>query len=756
MSKNYIIVENKDQFDAMMEHIEENPYLAFDTETTGLNVRKDTVIGLSISGEVDTAYYLPRFTWNIETNQLDRVWSDEDFLKALDKIAQCELLMWNGSFDVRVVRHNLNVDLTDSFLADIQLMKHTVAEEGNFGLKTVAVEYQDQLGMDMEVAANQEQIELKENVKKNGGSTTKKCYEMFKADLPVMGKYACSDADLTLKLALLFRNKLEEEDLLDFFYAEEVMPLYKNVTIPMEDNGIKLDLDLINETDHEIIQDMKILENNIIDELFKSDAVYRWYYDMLDQKYPASPKGLFGQKVAEFFELPLPKTKSGKYSLTEKNIKTYCIPTRASGFLLGNSELIPEQLKMIQEEIHKEKNGAKINISSKKQMGEIVFDYMDISPLSKTASGAGQFNDTMIQHLSDDHNFEWAKMLSDYNKLVKIKGTYIDRFLDNQDDGYYYFSYKQWGTISGRYGSDAQQLPRPKEEGELSPLVLKYNNLIRSFFIADEGRVFIDCDYESLEPHVFGHVSGDEGLRNIFRKGHDFYSTIAIATEKLEGVSADKKADNYLGKVNKPLRQKAKAYSLGVPYGLSPYALAKSLDVSQEEAEELYKGYLDGFPELKKWMSDSKKQAQTEGYVKTQVGRIRHLDKVKKLYSKFGDKLLDFKFRRSLQNKHGYDKVQEWYRDYKNGINNARNFQIQGLAASIVNRAAIAINKRFKELGIDGLVIAQIHDQLIVDVPQEKADEAKEIVRHLMENVVQLSIDLKAPPELGYNWRDAH
>ena len=474
------------------------------------------------------------------------------------------------------------------------------------------------------------------------------------------------------------------------------------------------------------------------------------------------PRAVFVGEVWDYIEKETSRKKTITITNGESPVINETVYIKEDFDIVGYEYIIPQQNldyedeRDIQIELWTEFNGGQpINISSKKQMGEITFNHLGIKPLSKTDKGVPQFNDTMIQHLAENGH-EWASKLSDYNKLIKIQGAYIDRFLDNHEDGYYYFYYKQHGTLSGRFSSDAQQLPRPKEEGELSPTVLYFNNIIRSFFIAGEDRVFVDADYESLEPHVFAHVSGDEGLRDIFRKGHDFYSTIAIATEKLEGVSADKKADNYLGKLNKPLRQKAKAYSLGVPYGMSVYALAKSLGVEQEEAQVLYDGYLDGFPELKKWMEKSKKDAQYKGYITTQTGRIRHLDRVKDLHSRHGEKLLDFKYRKKLEKKHGSDAVLNAYRDYKNGINNSRNFQIQGLSASIVNRAMIEIMREFKSRDINAWVCGTIHDQIIVNAPVDKSEICAKIVEEIMCNTVKLSVTLKAPAEVGDNWKDTH
>lgn len=775
--KKYTIVRTKEQLEELKSHILAWDFFAFDTETTGLNVRKDKVIGLSVCGEGGTAFYLPRLTWNKHLHCLQQVISDSEFYEIVLMLSKKELLMWNGSFDVRIVKNNIGIDLTESLLADIMLMKHTVEEEGDFALKKVAIQYQAEIGLDVEKAANEEQLILKENVKANGGTTTKDNYEMYKADLEILGTYACADADLTLRLANLFKQKLENEGLEEFFYEKEVMPLYKYVTIPMEEHGICLDLPLIESTRSSIIEDMAKLENSILAQLEAIPEVKDWKRRKAMEMFPANNKGAFAQALCEYYNLPLPKSPSGKYSLGKKEIEN--LPhSQVKDFLLFNTKILfpelPEDVRKsalqkalaegldaeLAEEIswnlYVKAGEDVININSKQQMGQIVFGCLKIKPLSKTDKGFPQFNDDTIQHLADVKKITWAKDLSNYNKLVKIKGTYIDRFLDEQEDGVFYPSFFQHRTISGRYGSDLQQLNRVKEDGELDPIVLKYNNIIREFFVSGPGRAFIDDDFESLEPHVFSHVSGDEGLREIFRKGYDFYSTIAIATEKLVGVSADKKAENYLGKVNKPKRQFAKAYSLGIPYGMGAYALGKNLGVSTKEAEVLIDGYLNGFPELHSWMKDSEWQAKNLGYVSSEIGRIRHLPRVKELYRVYGDQLLNFMFRKSLESRLGKEAVQNMYMDYKNGLNNAKNFQIQSLSASIVNLAAIAINKKLKQLKIDGWVCLQCHDQIIVNVPESRAEEAAKLVQYIMENEYPLSIKLKAPAAIGKNFKEAH
>lgn len=281
--------------------------------------------------------------------------------------------------------------------------------------------------------------------------------------------------------------------------------------------------------------------------------------------------------------------------------------------------------------------------------------------------------------------------------------------------------------------------------------------MIRAFLIAGEGRKIIDSDYESLEPHVFASIANDESLRDIFRNGHDFYSTVAIKTEKLEGVSADKNAPNFLKKVDPVKRNQAKAYSLGIAYGMGDYALGMTLGIPTKDAKVLVEGYLNGFPGLKNWRESSREFVKKNGYITNYVGRIRHLPKVKRINEKFGEKMLDWRYRNNLIERYGREAVMQIYRDYRNGLNGCLNYQLQSMGAAIVNRAALGINRKAKELGFDATVQAQIHDQLIINVREDQAEKFAPIVQNIMENIIDLpGITLKAPPEISSNFRDGH
>ena len=688
---------------------------------------------------------------------------------------------------------------------------------------------QKELGLDIDKAANEEQVELKESIKSNGGSVTKELYEIYKADLSILSKYASADTDLTLRICNLYLKKLEDEGLTKFFFEDEVMPIYREVTVPMEAYGVDLDNDLIEKIHSEITKDQKENKDIVMKSLLDLREVQEWVVHTATDAYPPNHKGTWAQRLISRYSLPLPKSeKTGKYSITQKNLEELEDSKIKEFLLTGNLDLIElkEQARISMDLWRESNDGDYINIQSKKHLGEIVFKYLKEKPKTSganTKSGRDKFDMSMVEELAK--KYPWAENLRIYNKLLKIKSTYVDRFRDRQEDGKYFFYFKQNGTVSGRYGSDAQQLPKPLEEGEDAPIIMKYVNIVRAFLTAGKGRKVIDCDYESLEPHCFASVSGDKKLQEIFANNWDFYSYVAIQTEKLEGVSADKKADNYLKKLDPVKRNKAKAYSLGVAYGMEAFALKMTLGVEQNVAEELIKGYLDGFPGLAKWREDSRLQVETHGRITNYLGRIRHLPKVQRIQEEHGtyidkktgdvkcnilnwryrqdwqDTTLTEKWREETWNKisdgdtwdlesfHeiiGAPKVKEsmapqeinqmytdaftryvrdkakaealqTYRDYRNGRNNCLNFQLQSLAAAVVNRAALQINRKAKELGIDAICQAQVHDQLIVNVDEKDAEMFAPHVQEIMETTTILpGVTLKAPPEISDNWRDGH
>jgi len=744
MEKSYKIITDQAGVVELANYIKGGNIIAYDIETTSVNPRNGMIIGFSVSANLNEGYYFPTRYWDNECQALIDSHiagkSCDDIAKQLINLLKGKkLVMHNASFDIRYTKNFYGIDLREDLYCDTLLLRHTLQEDGPFGLKDVAVELQHELGLEAEKEANEEQILMKESIKKNGGQVTKENFEIYKADMELLGRYAAADTDLTLRIMTYYLPILKEQELWDFFFTDEVMPLYKTVTIQMEEVGTELDMALITKTKANIITDLAKLEQEIITDLLAIPEAKQWVMVRATKTFPPKKRGKFAEVLK---------------TITPVN------PDGVQKFLFSGdpNDLDPKDAMKVSLEMWKEKEGAYINISSKQQLSEIVFKYMGIKPLSQTRKGTDQFNDDIIEHLSSTHS--WAAKLRDYNKLTKINSAYIDRFLDGNENGRYYWYFKQYGTTSGRFSSDCQQLPRVLEEGELSDLVLKYNNILRSFLKAEDGRKFIICDQSSLEPRVFASVSNDPNLINVFLDNEDLYSRVAIQAFKLKGLSAKKKDPNYVKTVRPELRQRAKSIALAIPYGAGAWQIGQSLGISMPEAQRLIDGYLDGFPELARWMSDTHLKAQAFGFIKNKTGRIRHLDRVKAIYEKFEDSLIDpksFKMIKGMcKTQDQTDQVMKLRMEYKNGLNNAKNFQIQSLAASIMNRSAIAIHKEFKEKGLDAYIMLQIHDEFVVNCKAEIADQVASIVKHHMENTVQIPTGLVAEPNIADSFGEGH
>ena len=225
-------------------------------------------------------------------------------------------------------------------------------------------------------------------------------------------------------------------------------------------------------------------------------------------------------------------------------------------------------------------------------------------------------------------------------------------------------------------------------------------------------------------------------------------------------MSAKKSDPNFVKTLRPELRQRAKGIALAIPYGAGAWQIGQSLDININEAQRLVDGYLEGFPDLARWMTDTHLRVQSFGYVKSRTGRIRHLDRVKAIYEKFQDSLIEPKafgmMKRMCKTPEQTQSIMKLRMEYKNGLNNAKNFQIQSLSASIMNRSAIGIHKEFKEKGLDACIMLQIHDEFVVNCAADITDEVTNIVRHHMENTVQIPTGLIAEPNIAENFGEGH
>lgn len=682
-----MIITNSEQLNEALAWLAQQETVAYDTETTGLNTRKDAVIGFGISSAA-TGYYFPIYTytsgklqrcrWNHATEHTDAMYS------LLSALRTKKLLMFNASFDARFTKYNLGVDLLPALHADVLLLKHTCDEDYPLGLKDIA---KDLYGQD----ATKEKEEMQASIKANGGTAK----QYFKASTETIAKYCVQDCLLTFKIYNHYSRILTKDGLDTFYYRDEVLPLYKEVTIPMEEHGVLLDLPLLQNSLNEITADLAALEQSIQGAVIPHLELFTTWF--LNKDYPLTT-----------FASKKPSAWTKKYE------------TQMQAWAVENPK------------------GFMFNLQSKHHLKKVFFDTLGETPLSRTPKGAPQVDEEFLEQMAQ--KYDWCADLIVFNKLTKIKGTYIERFLEEQEDGYFYPSFQQHRTVSGRYAGDLQQLPRPLPDGGL---VAKYTNRIRAFFIASEGARLMSADYEQLEPRVFCHVSGDKALAAIFNTGQDFYSEIARMTEGLT-------------EVNKQQRQKAKSYALGIPYGMTGYKLKFEIGCTDDEADALVAKYLSAFPQLQAWMGATKVYARESGAIRSELGRIRRMPQVPRIWNKYYSVIendLDL-WKAFNQHPGVYAAAKADRKLYKNLINNANNFQIQSMAASIMNRASIAIARQLIQNGLRARIVAQVHDELVLHVPENETEQVSELVKNTMENCTLLSVPLITKPQFGTNYKE--
>lgn len=726
-----MIIKTDSQLLQVEDFLKNEEFIVVDTETDGLNVRKNRIIGLGLSNLSHAGYYLTEYS---------------HIMRILPLLSGKKLILHNAYFDLEMISHNYGIDLWNALHADTTLLVHTVDENRpNYKLKEIG---RDLLGE----AAIAEAEDLLQSIKNNGG----KKGEVWLADPNIVAKYCIKDCFLTADIFSHYSELLKKEKLENFFYIKEVMPLYKEVTRFLQSRGVKVDVDLAKTLLKKITNDINALEFQIQEDIKPHLTSFMDWF--LNKEFPVSRSGGFAQALIEMAGLTLPTTSTGKYSVARKNLLPYK-NNRYVQYIMGDIYLSEQEIKDVQLKLA-EKLQLKhlFNLNSKHHLKKLFFEELKERPLSYTDKNQPQIDEEFLDSINN--KYLWVKKLQDFNKLNKLRSTYILRILEESEDGIFYPEFKQHGTLSGRYGSDLQQLPRITEDDSLSELVKTYRNQIRSLFISRNNHKFIDADYNSLEPHIFAHVSNENGIKDIFRNGLDFYSEIAIKTEKLKDVSSDKKADNYLGKINPSARQRAKAYVLGIPYGMEGYKLSFTLGIEKHEGERLVSAYLNAYPNLKAWMKAADLSVYNNGYITSQAGRKRRFHKEKNILNGFGWNLLDSLklWEKYNENPKEYDNMKYLRRQVKNALNNAKNFQIQSFAASITNKACLEINRYMKANNIEGCVVAQIHDQIIVECPDKDAELMKTKVQEIMEASYAeiLSVKLKAPAEIGTNFADAH
>ena len=378
--------------------------------------------------------------------------------------------------------------------------------------------------------------------------------------------------------------------------------------------------------------------------------------------------------------------------------------------LAQSSSVMTAEMQRIERHI-KELSGANINISSPKQVGELLFDVLKISEKpKKTKSGQYVTDEETLEALRSKHPV--VSEILEYRGVKKLLGTYIDALpkLINRKTGRVHTSFNQTVTATGRLSSsnpNLQNIPIRDEQGKE----------IRKAFIASEGRVFMSADYSQVELRLMAHLSQDKNMMDAFNADHDIHAATAANIYKvpIEEVTSD-------------MRRKAKTANFGIIYGISIFGLSERLGVSRAEAKELIDGYFMSFPGVKEYIDSTIENARRDGYVETLLHRRRYLP--------------DINSRNA--NVRGYAE------------RNAVNAPIQGTAADIIKIAMVKIADRLKREGLKAEMLLQVHDELNFNVPLDEVDRVKELVREEMGGALELSVPLRVDIGVGANWLEAH
>ncbi|HEU5047647.1 MAG TPA: DNA polymerase I [Rickettsiales bacterium] len=353
--------------------------------------------------------------------------------------------------------------------------------------------------------------------------------------------------------------------------------------------------------------------------------------------------------------------------------------------------------------------GCEFNIGSPKQLGEILFDKMQLGGGKKGKTGSYATGADVLEDLAEAGH-EIAQLILDWRQLSKLKNTYTETLGEeiNPATGRVHTSYAMAATTTGRLSSNSpnlQNIPIRTEEGRK----------IRTAFVAEQGNRLISADYSQIELRLLAHIADIPTLKQAFRDGSDIH---AITASQMFGVP--------LAEVTGDLRRKAKTINFGIIYGISAHGLATRLGIGRTEAANYIDSYFKQYPGIKDYMESAKQQARDHGYVTTLFGRKCHFPGI----NDKNPSMRSFSERAAI------------------------NAPLQGTAADIIKRAMIAVEQNLQ--GTSSKMLLQVHDELVVETPEADAEKTSQIVRHAMENAAHLSIPLTVSTHFGHNWNEAH
>lgn len=353
--------------------------------------------------------------------------------------------------------------------------------------------------------------------------------------------------------------------------------------------------------------------------------------------------------------------------------------------------------------------GHEFNVDSPKQLSEVLFDELGLTPKKKTRSGYST-NASVLKELTEEH--ELPGLMLEYREYAKIKSTYIDALPRMRaEDGRVHTSFNEMVTATGRLSSSDPNLQN-------IPVRTDFGRQIRTCFVPlDEGEVFVSADYSQIELRLLAHLSGDEHLIASFNSGEDFHASTA---SRVFGVPMDD--------VTPQMRSRAKAVNFGIVYGQQAYGLSQSLHIPFYEAKEMIDRYFEVHPGVRTYLDDVVAQAHKDGYAVTLFGRRRYIPELK-----------------------AKNAAQRGF-----GERTAMNHPMQGTAADIIKLAMRQVQDELVARDLGTRLMLQVHDELDLSVPESEVEEVSDLLTSVMESVVELSVPLLVDVSAGANWAEAH
>ena len=593
----YQLIDTEEKRKEFIQIIKTKEIFSLDTETTDIDPIHAELVGMSFSYAENQAFYVPVPAERDEAlkivNEFKEIFENEQTLKVGQNI----------KYDILALSHyGIHVK---GPMFDTMIAHYVLQPELRHNMDYLA-----------EIYLNYQTIPIEDLI----GSKGKNQKNMRDLSPEAVYKYACEDADITLKLKGALEKELKDSGAASLFYDIE-MPLVP-VLAYMEKNGVCLDTTALKETSQHFTTRMNQIEQEI-------------------------------------------------YQLA----------------------------------------GKEFNVSSPKQVGEILFDELKIvAKAKKTKTGQYVTSEEVLEGLRNKHDIV-GKIL-DYRGLKKLLSTYIDALplLINPKTGKIHTSFNQTVTATGRLSSsnpNLQNIPIRNEDGKE----------IRKAFIPEEGCEFFSADYSQIELRIMAHLSGDTNMIEAFHEGDDIHAATASKVYKIG-----------IDEVTREQRSKAKTANFGIIYGISVFGLAERMNVPRSEAKELIEGYFQTYPQIKEYMDKSIELAREKGYIETVFGRKRFLPDI-----------------------NSHNAVVRGYAE-----RNAINAPIQGSAADIIKVAMIRIYQRFLAENIRSKMILQVHDELNFSVYPEEKEKVKQIVIEEMEKAYTMQVPLRADCGWGKNWLEAH